>query len=218
MVCFAPRAGRLVCTRGAHLAWSSGPSTSPFGVIMLRSPPSHLILSCLGAMLFCMIDPAGHAEAAGLLKLPKLKTSEPTADFYPPAARRLGIQGRVLVEFTISPRGRVSYPPTVILAEPEGRILQEGALSYVRRLEFDVRSDWEASGGPHHKFRFSFVFLLLPCREGEPCEEPAPYFGADRWFTITAPPADPPAVILIEWWRPDVWQSRAVRLGWGWAA
>src|SRR2546430_16267666 len=108
---------------------------------MLRSPPSHLILSCLGAMLICMIDPAGHAEAAGLLKLPKLKTSEPTADFYPPAARRLGIQGRVLVEFTISPRGRVSYPPTVILAEPEGRIRSEE-----RRVGKECRSRWS----PYH--------------------------------------------------------------------
>lgn len=138
-------------------------------------------------MLVC-----AYADEGRSLRLPKLKSSEPTADSYPPAARRLGVQGRVLVEFTISPRGRVGSAPIVVMAlEPEGQIiLREAALSYLRSAEFDVPSDWEASGGPRHKFRFSFVFLLRPCREAGPCEEPAPYFGADRWFTIMASPVD----------------------------
>ena len=169
-----------------------GPSTPPLGVVMPRSPPSRRLLWCLGAVLACTIRPIAHADEGVVWKLPKLRTPAPTADFYPLAARRLGIQGRVLVEFVISSKGRVTFPPTVLLAEePEGRvILQTAALSYVRQAQFDVPSDWQASGGAQHKFRFSVVFLLRPCREAEPCEEPAPYFGADRSFTITAPPVD----------------------------
>ncbi|MBV8910345.1 MAG: energy transducer TonB, partial [Gammaproteobacteria bacterium] len=125
------------------------------------------------------------------------RTPEPKADCYPLAARRLDIQGRVLVEFTISPTGRVPRAPTVLLAEePEGRvILQTAASNYVRGMQFKVPTNWNAVGGPHHKFRVSFVFLLRPCPDGALYEEPAPYFGADRWFKITAPPLEPPAVI-----------------------
>lgn len=144
----------------------------------------------LSALLVAGIA-ARPVAAAGPLPLPALSTAEPGADSYPPVARRRGLQGRVLVEFTISPTGRVNDPPTVLAAEPENAaVLQDGALMYMRAVRFAVPADWQAAGGPSRKFRFSFVFLLRPCRQNDACDEPAPYFGADRWFTISASPVD----------------------------
>lgn len=149
----------------------------------------------VGALLSAAIA-VRHVGAAGQLPLPALSSAEPNADSYPPVARRRGLQGRVLVEFTISPTGRVTYPPTVLALEPENATtLQAGALLYMRAARFEVPADWQAAGGPSRKFRFSFVFLLRPCRENDACDEPPPYFGADRWFTITASPVDPGAII-----------------------
>lgn len=179
------RRGVGLCARGAS-------SASPLGVVVSRSPTACAFLLHLAAPLMCAIVSAPHAEEPGSLQLPKLKTSGPTARLYPPAARRRHEEGRVLVEFAISPKGRVIDPPAVTLAEPEDGTLrlQEAALSYVRQVEFDIPSNWAESGGPRRKFHFSFVFLIRPCQEAEPCVEPAPYFGADRWFTIAAPPSD----------------------------
>lgn len=162
---------------------------------MQRSIRQVVVALGVGALLVAGIA-ARHIAVAGQAPLPPLSTAEPGADSYPPAARRRGLQGRVLVEFTISPTGRVDDPPTVLAAEPENdTVLPEGALMYMRAARFAVPADWQAAGGPSRKFRCSFVFLLRPCRENDACDEPAPYFGADRWFTITASPID--ANVLI---------------------
>jgi TonB family protein len=93
---------------------------------VLRSTLSAL-LGC-GVLLICITGPGAYAHETGQLELPKLRTSDPTPNLYPPAARRLGVQGRVLVEFTISLQGRVSSSPTVLLAEEtEGHVILEAA-------------------------------------------------------------------------------------------
>jgi TonB family protein len=139
-----------------------------------------------------------HVAASGTLRLPALTSPAPGAELYPPVARRRGVQGRVLVEFTISAGGRVDDLPTVLAAEPEGdRLLPQSALRYLGNAQFDVPTNWQAAGGPSRKFRFSFVFFLRPCGQSNACDAPAAYLRADRWFTIVASPIKVNAIYAI---------------------
>ena len=148
---------------------------------------SHLSLG-FGAVLLCVFGAAVCAVGSKPLKLPHLKTPAPTAANYPLRAARLNQEGRVLVEFKISQKGRVSAL-AVTLAEPSGAF-DAAALHYVRDLQFDVPTDWEASGGMDQSFHFGFIFLLRPCQVTGPCEELAPY-TADRSFWIIQAPLPP---------------------------
>ena len=56
---------------------------------------------------------------------------------YPPRARRMGIEGRVLVEFTITETGTVEKPE-IIEAEPP-KIFNRAVLRAIRRWKFNPR-------------------------------------------------------------------------------
>ena len=141
-----------------------------------------------GAVLLFVLGAAVCAEGMEHLELPRLKTPAPTAEYYPFRAVQLNQEGRVLVEFKISQKGRVSAL-AVTLAEPSGAF-DAAALHYVHDLQFDVPIDWEASGGMDQSFHFGFIFLLRPCQVTGPCEELAPY-AADRSFWIIQAPLPP---------------------------
>jgi len=70
---------------------------------------------------------------------------------YPEAARRLGYQGRVTLEFTVTPEGRVENLRTVEVEAPE--ILVEECLRTVRRWRFRPAGEAAVT-------RKTFVFLL----------------------------------------------------------
>jgi TonB family protein len=138
-----------------------------------------LAACCLAALLTGVPGPAAHADEAAP-SLPEVKIPWP-ALYYPDTARQANQQGRVLVEFEISPQGRV-LEPIVSSAEPQG-VFDSTALAYVRELVFDVPDDWEALGDSHYKFYFGFVFRLRPCQAPH-CSELIP-FPADRSLTVT---------------------------------
>jgi TonB family protein len=110
--------------------------------------------------------------------------------FYPAQALRLNQQGRALVEFSISARGRTS-DVAIVSAEPPG-IFDSTVAKFVRELQFDVPGNWMASGGPQHKYHLSFVFLLRPCRDPTPCDQIAS-FPADDTYTVTTAPLPAPS-------------------------
>jgi TonB family protein len=157
---------------------------------MRRFTGSHLSLS-FGAVLLFVFGAAICADRKEPLELPHLNTRAPTPDSYPYRAVRLNQEGRVLVEFKISKKGRVSAM-AVILAEPSGAF-DAVALHYVRDLQFDVPIAWEASGGTNKSFHFGFVFLLRPCQATGPCEELAPYTADRSFWIIQAPLSSPQA-------------------------
>ncbi len=69
-----------------------------------------------------------------------LDAGKPVLQFppvYPPRARRRGIEGRVLVEFTISETGAVE-DPEILEAEPP-RIFDRAVLRAIRRWKFNPR-------------------------------------------------------------------------------
>jgi TonB family protein len=154
----------------------------------MRPLPTSYLLPLGLAVMLCVFGAFSPADEAPSPKLPALKKSGLPALFYPAPARRLSQQGRVLVEFAISPKGRV-VDASVTSADPRG-VFDDTAISYVRALEFDVPADWESSGGPNHRYHFSFVFLFRPCLDTTPCEELAP-LPADRSVTVTTPPLAP---------------------------
>jgi TonB family protein len=180
--------GRQCAPATLDRALRGGPSTSPLGVVMLRFVGSHLLLGS-GAVLLFVFGAGVCAAGTKPLELPHLKTPAPTAAYYPFRAVRQNQEGRVLVEFKISQKGRVSAL-AVTLAEPSGAF-DAAALHYMHDLQFDVPIDWAASGGTNRSFHFGFIFLLRPCQATWPCEEPARY-SADRSFWIIQAPLPPP--------------------------
>ena len=152
---------------------------------MLRIQPA--LRRCLLAAVTWALCPAVHSDEPQPQPIPHTKNS--SGLFYPAVARRLSQQGRVLVEFEISPKGQV-VGLAVLSAEPQG-MFDPAVTRYVQALQFDVPGDWEASGGTHHKYRLSFVFLLRPCTPSGPCQE-LEQFPADMPFKITTEPLPPP--------------------------
>jgi len=145
----------------------------------------------LGALLLCALSYPSLADEPGSVKLPAGKNyrSLVSDSWYPQRARRLSQQGRVLVEFGISSKGR-AVDITVPSSEPAG-VFDKTATTFVRAVEFDVPRDWEVSDASHHRFRLSFVFLLRPCLDTGSCEEVA-QFPSDGNFTVTEVPLTPP--------------------------
>jgi TonB family protein len=184
----AAGAGRQSAPPALRRRFWAASKTSPLGVVMPSFARSYLSLG-FGAALLFVFGAAVCADASKPLELPHLKTPAPTAGNYPLRAVRLNQEGRVLVEFKISKKGRVSAL-AVTLAEPAGAF-DAAALHYVHDLEFDVPTNWGTSGGTNQSFHFGFIFLLRPCQAIGPCEEPAPY-SADRSFWIIQAPLPPP--------------------------
>jgi TonB family protein len=109
-------------------------------------------------------------------------------DWYPAIEARKNEQGRALVEFAIGPTGHVS-DMSLVSSEPGGaeNYFGNAAWQYVRLLEFDAPNNWKSPGAPRKRYRFSFVFLLRPCRDLNLCEEVAPYPADYSLTVITAP-------------------------------
>src|ERR1700752_3441026 len=114
---------------------------------MLRIQPA--LGRCLLAALTWAVCSPVHSDDSQERPIPHIKNF--SGLFYPAVAKRLSQQGRILVEFEISPKGRV-VGLTVVSAEPQG-IFDPAVTRYVQALQFDVPGDWEASGGAHHKYR-----------------------------------------------------------------
>ena len=108
-----------------------------------------------------------------------------TYDYYPAVARRLAIQGRAIVEFAISAKGRAEGV-NIVQSEPEGVFEQVIGINF-GYLRFKVPSTWGAAGETGHRFRVNVLFLLRPCIKGDPCQELAPFDPGDTITFIGSP-------------------------------
>jgi TonB family protein len=102
---------------------------------------------------------------------------------YPTAARRAGVQGRVLVRFTIKKNG---VPDNVVVdsAEPEVQF-DEVAVNLVKRVRFTVPQDWAQTGAVTQPYQLSVLFKLHPCPK-ESCIVPIRHDGADDFLIVAA--------------------------------
>jgi len=104
---------------------------------------------------------------------------------YPRSARRLDQQGRFLVDLSIGPDGRVT-DVGLVAADPAG-IFDRSLAVNLRRLRFNVPSNWGPTGRSKLRFRVNFIFLVRPCRAAGPCK-PLPPLSSDPIITFTAEP------------------------------
>lgn len=102
---------------------------------------------------------------------------------YPTPALKSLTQGRVLVAFNITKKGRADSE-NVVDAEPLD-VFESTALSAIRKVKFAVPPDWEDKAGPLQRYRLSVVFKLYPCPP-ETCTSPKAHDEADDFIIISA--------------------------------
>ena len=92
-------------------------------------------------------------------RLPQLAPYE--SDYYPPAARRLGEEGRVLVGFHLDLHGRLTADPTVV--ESDGNVrLNEGGLRLVKALPSRLHAPYDFKPDPKRLYRVTVIYCLNP--------------------------------------------------------
>jgi len=116
------------------------------------------------------------------ISLPPMSASV-NPDVYPFAALRNSVQGRVLLEFTISSRNKID-DVTVVDSEPQG-MFDAAARKTLNSVHFTVPKDWAESGAALHRFTLSVVFKVSPCPT-TPCAAPQPHDAADDFLIVTA--------------------------------
>jgi TonB family protein len=127
------------------------------------------------AMLSAQQPPAKHA-------LPQL-TVDLGSVTYPGALQRQGVQGRVLVAFTITKRGKVN-DPVIVDSEPVGDF-DSVAIKAIKQVRFTVPDEWEDSGDSAYQYQLSVLFKLSPCM-APACVAPKPHESADDFLVISA--------------------------------
>ncbi len=148
----------------------------------MNPPVTYLYRLGLVCLLALPAVPGSAQEAAARRSLPQLSV-DLNSLAYPGAAQRAGLQGRVLLAFNISSRGRAE-DVLIMSAEPSEEF-DAAATRAVRQVRFTVPDDWEESGGAAHRFTLSVLFKLSPCVEPA-CIAPRPHETADDFLVIGA--------------------------------
>ena len=125
-------------------------------------------VTCAGAQKKLMLPPMNASVDPGV---------------YPSSALKNSVQGRVLVEFSISPKNKIE-DVTIADSDPQG-MFDSAARKTLGAVKFTVPDDWEQSGAVSHRFSLSIVFRISPCPT-TPCVEPQPHDTADDFLIITA--------------------------------
>lgn len=133
---------------------------------------------CLPGMVCAADGTASDAKVA----LPPL-TLNASSSSYPAAASRAGIQGRVLVAFQITDKGRPDEL-AVEKAEPAGEF-EDAAQKLVKQVRFNVPKNWEDLPESKQWYRLSVLFKLLPCQP-DICVAPEQHAEAQDFLLVTA--------------------------------
>ncbi len=140
-----------------------------------------ITLACLA------LAPLAQLQAQTLTQTPAAKPALPQLSVelsslsYPNNAQRAGVQGRVLVAFTITKKGRADNIE-IVSAEPAAEF-DLVATKAVKQVRFTVPEDWETSGADQHRFQLSVLFKLGPC-PAETCTAPKAHETADDFLVI----------------------------------
>ena len=152
---------------------------------------TYRIALLISSVLFNDFCNVAHADDSTnkVWKLPSCKSHPGNEDYYPTRARREGIQGRVLVEFSISQRGVVA--DAVVTQSDPPSWFDDDARRIVRNLRCTVPDNWQSNGGADHRFRLAVHYQLLKCESGVACNPhavgvPADTDAPDGTIVITA--------------------------------
>jgi TonB family protein len=146
-----------------------------------RSIRGYLICSTLVSLVSCTTPFQPHV------------TKQYSAEWYPPAARRLGEEGRVLVEVHIGKDGKLLQEPTLRQGVLGSSRLTDGAVKVARRMLFDV------SGRTKPDPKRAYLVTIIFCLEPGHCDEFAPFPETDAVVVkagALAPLPPPPERIL----------------------
>src|SRR5690348_9692815 len=101
----------------------------------------------VGAVLMGFAAPMHAQQASRGFKLPPMNFSE-NPDYYPNSALKKSVQGRVLLDFTITRRNRIE-DVTIVDSDPQS-IFDSAAKKALGDIKFTVPADWESSGASLH--------------------------------------------------------------------
>jgi TonB family protein len=89
--------------------------------------------------------------------IPRTKSSK---DFYyPDNAKRVGLEGTVLVEFNIDAKGKATGVTVIRADDP---VFARAAKEFYSGLRFDVPRDWASSANISWRYRVGMVFCIPP--------------------------------------------------------
>jgi TonB family protein len=89
--------------------------------------------------------------------LPPVKSSKPF--YYPDKAKRIGLEGTVLVEFNIDAKGK---PTNLSVLRSDDPLFASAARELFAGTRYDVPSDWPTSANYSWRFRVGIVFCIPP--------------------------------------------------------
>lgn len=149
---------------------------------MNRRPTTLVSILLATLLLLPGVDLSAQQSSKQKRTLPQM-SFDPASVAYPGAALRQVMQGRVLVAFTITKKGRAS-DPVVLNAEPE-KEFDAMAIKAVKQVRFTVPDDWEESGDSAYQFQLSVLFKLYPC-VAPACVAPKAHDSADDFLVVAA--------------------------------
>jgi TonB family protein len=79
-------------------------------------------------------------------------------DFYPPPAKRMGLTGRVCLEYSVDAKGHAQH---VLVVESAGKVLDDNAMALLYAGHFELTSEWLESGGPAKRYRVGVIMNSL---------------------------------------------------------
>jgi TonB family protein len=123
-------------------------------------PATGLIALLIAIVLFYPLrgvadEPLSTAQEQEIL--PPIKSSKGL--YYPDAAKRVGLEGKVLVAFDIAADGRVANLAIIFSDESA---FENTAREYMSGLRFEVSSDWASSANRYQRYHIGFVFCIPP--------------------------------------------------------
>jgi TonB family protein len=89
--------------------------------------------------------------------LPPFKSSK--GIYYPETAKRVGLEGKVLVAFDIVADGRVANLSIIV---SDDSAFEDTAKEYMSGLRFKVPSNWANSQSRYERYHIGFVFCIPP--------------------------------------------------------
>jgi len=126
------------------------------------------------------------ASARSIPDAPNCKPIQPGSQrsYYPEKAKQLGLQGRLLIDFSIDRNG---HPTAVVAVDPDPRIalLTRAAISYMGSLHCAGSADPSSTQPKLRRYQLGFIFDFGLCLPTGPCTPPVPYPSVEM-IRITA--------------------------------
>jgi TonB family protein len=130
------------------------------GVSTVASPATSLVVLLIAiALIYPLRGLADESQSAVSEKqmLPPLRSSK--GIYYPETAKRVGLEGKVLVAFDIVADGRVA---NLSIISSDNSAFENTAKEYMSGLRFEVPSNWASSESRYQRYHIGFVFCIPP--------------------------------------------------------